>query len=328
MGLAKGLKSMGDAKVFKGILAMAALAPAMILFLPAIPGLFLITGLGALAPLLVGGFTALKQGFGILGKGLTEIAKGSLAMAIMGASLIPFAYAATMMSDVDWLNVLAGVGVATLVIAGLAALGLVAVAAIPLIGLASIALLMAGGALLGFGLMMGSAGPLIMSALIPLQAITEQDWSGLSTFAGAITLLGVGLLVGSAGFVLGVMALSYALPTLAAMTPMLIGLAQQDWSGLITFAQGLYAMAPAMMSFGLASMFFANPLTMLGLWSMTSSMSELQGVMANLTPNMTEGAKGTMSMAEGVAKLQDSISELDIDKLWALQEVLEEAAGS
>lgn len=259
---------------------------------------------------------------------IPNVMMGALAMLIMGAALIPFAYAAQIMGGVDWLNVLAGVGVATLVVLGLMALGLLAIPGLILIGMASAMLLMGGLALLGFGAMMGIAGPMIMSALPTLQAITETDWSGLAMFGVALTALGIGLLVGGIGFIAGVALIALGLPSLMLMTPLFISLAQQDWSGLITMANGLMAMAPAMIAFGLASMFFANPMTMLGLWYMSSTLSDLQEIMTSLAPNMVLGAKGTSAMADGIAKLNDSVSDLDIDKLWELQEVLEEAADN
>jgi hypothetical protein len=258
----------------------------------------------------------------------TDIMMGALAMGVMGLALIPFAYAAQMMGGVDWLNVLAGVGVAALVILGLMGLGLMAIPGLILIGMASAMLLMGGLALLGFGAMMGIAGPMIMSALPTLQAITETDWSGLAMFGVALTALGIGLLVGGIGFIAGVALIALGLPSLMLMTPLFVSLAQQDWSGLITMANGLMAMAPAMIAFGLASLFFANPMTMLGLWYMSSTLSDLQEIMTSLAPNMVLGAKGTMAMADGIAKLNDSVSDLDIDKLWELQEVLEEAADN
>jgi hypothetical protein len=258
----------------------------------------------------------------------TDIMMGALAMGVMGLALIPFAYAAQMMGGVDWLNVLAGVGVAALVILGLMGLGLMAIPGLILISMASAMLLMGGLALLGFGAMMGIAGPMIMSALPTLQAITETDWSGLAMFGVALTALGIGLLVGGIGFIAGVALIALGLPSLMLMTPLFVSLAQQDWSGLITMANGLMAMAPAMIAFGLASLFFANPMTMLGLWYMSSTLSDLQEIMTSLAPNMVLGAKGTMAMADGIAKLNDSVSDLDIDKLWELQEVLEEAADN
>lgn len=257
-----------------------------------------------------------------------DIMMGALAMGVMGLALVPFAYAAQIMSGVDWLNVLAGVGVAALVVLGLMALGLLAVPGLILIAMASAMLLMGGLALLGFGLMMGVAGPMIMSALPTLQAITETDWSGLAMFGVALTALGVGLLVAGVGFVAGVALIATGMPAFSLMVPLFVSLAQQDWSGLITLATGMFAMAPAMIAFGLAAMFFANPLTLIGLYFMSSTLSELQGIMTTLAPNMVLGAQGTHAMADGIAKLNDSVSELDIDKLWELQEVLEEAADN
>ena len=75
----------------------------------------------------VGGvIKSIGKGFKYLGNNLKSIAKGALAMALMGASLIPFALAAVKFNDVEWES-LAKAGVA---LVGLAAVGFFIIAGV------------------------------------------------------------------------------------------------------------------------------------------------------------------------------------------------------
>jgi methyl-accepting chemotaxis protein len=323
-GLAQGLKSMGDAKVFKGILAMALLGPALIVFLPAIPGLIAITLLGAAAPLLIAGFQALAQGFGMLGKQFSQIMKGSLAMAVMGIALIPFAFAAQMMSEVDWLNVLAGVGIMALVVLGLIGLGMLLTVALPFLLIGAGGLIIAAGSMLIAGLMLGLAGDQLTKLIEPLQAISNMDWSGLFVFSGAIAMFGIALLASSIGLVVGAAALYLAVPMLSAIVQPFLAIAQQDWSGLATFATSLFALGPAMLAFALSGLMMFNPAMLLGMTMMLGSITVLTSLMSTLGPNLQMGADGIERMAEGVVKLEEAVSKLNMEKLEQLKNIMAE----
>jgi hypothetical protein len=323
-GLAEGLKSMGDTKVFKGIAAMALLGPALIPFLLGIPSLIAITMLGAVSPLMVAGFKGLAQGFGMLGKQLPQILKGSLAMAVMGASLIPFAYAATLMSEVDWLNVLAGVGVMALVVLGLIGLGAMLTFALPFLLLGAAGLIIAGGSLLIAALMLGTAGDQLTKIIEPLQTISNMDWTGLFVFSGAIASFGIALLFSSVGLVLGSAALFVAAPMLSAIVTPLLAIAQQDWSGLATFATSLFALGPAMLAFALSGLMMFNPLMLLGIVTMLGSITALSNIMSTLGPNLQMGADGIERMAEGVIKLEEAVSKMNMEKLEQLKNIMAE----
>jgi hypothetical protein len=193
--LAEGLKAMGDPKVFAGIGAVALAGPAMILFAPAIPVLAAFSIVGLLDKLIVRGFDALARGYGVLGNNLSNIAKGALGMAIVGASLIPFAYAASMISDTDWMGVLKGVGVISLI-----ALGLIGIGALlggPQVGLllfGASMLVTVGASLLAAAYLFSQAGPMLTALSQPLNEMANMDYSGLFSFASALYTLSPAML--------------------------------------------------------------------------------------------------------------------------------------
>ena len=119
--LAEGIKSFSPiGEILKGLIGIAATGPAFLLFIPAIPGLLLMAGVGALAPLITAGFGALSTGIKLMD--ISVIGKGLLGIAALGLSIIPFAFAMSLFSDVNWTGVMAGA--AALVVFSAAAFGL------------------------------------------------------------------------------------------------------------------------------------------------------------------------------------------------------------
>ena len=114
----KSFKPLGD--ILKGLLGIAAAGPAFLVFITAIPGILLMAAVGAMAPLITLGFTALSTGIKMMD--ISAIGKGLLGIAALGLSIIPFAFAMTLFSDVNWTGVIAGA--AALVIFAAAAFGL------------------------------------------------------------------------------------------------------------------------------------------------------------------------------------------------------------
>ena len=125
--LSIGIKMMDIGVIGKGLFGIAASGPAFVLFIPTIPGLLLMSAVGAIGPLIVGGFTALSTGIKMMDIGV--IGKGLLGISALGLSIIPFAFAMTLFSDVNWTGVIAGA--AALVIFAAAAFGLGALLAGP-----------------------------------------------------------------------------------------------------------------------------------------------------------------------------------------------------
>jgi len=264
----------------------------------------------------------------IMGKmSMKDVLLGAAAMAIMGVALIPFAYAALMMSEVDWVNVLAGVGVAMLVILALTALGWAMVFGMPLLLYGAAALAIAGVALLVGAVLMGMAGDYLLKAIGPLEMIKEADWSGLYPFAAALSSFGFGTIAAGIGLLIGSAMLAAAAPMLAMAAPMLISLAETDWKGLVTLASGLNTLGPALIGFAFAGLMFFNPFVLFGIALMLEALWELRSVMVSLGPNLAMGADGIERMAAGVLQLESAVKGMNVSKLEKLAEIMAEGGA-
>lgn len=264
----------------------------------------------------------------ILGKmSMKDVLMGAAAMTIMGVALVPFAFAAQMMSDVDWVNVLAGVAVAMLVIFGLTALGMAMVFGMPLLLYGAAALAIAGVALLFGAVLMGTAGDYLLKAIGPLEMIKDADWSGLYPFAEAISHFGFGTIAAGIGLLIGAAMLAAAAPMLALAAPMLIDLAETNWKGLVTLASGLNSLGPALIGFALAGLAFFNPFVLFGVALMLEALHELKGTMVSLGPNLAMGADGIERMAKGVVQLESAVKGMNVSKLEKLAEIMAEGGA-
>ena len=179
--LALGLSAMSEGGVLSGIGALALSVIPLLLFTPvaliALPAMAVV---GLLGELIKKGFSAVSEGMGMLGNNLANVAKGALALALVGASLIPFAIAAQIMTGVDWLSVLAGVGVIALVVLGLIGIGamlssplglFLAVGVVALIGI-------------GAGLLIASVG--LLAAGAAFDKLAQVNWGALSEMGSAL----------------------------------------------------------------------------------------------------------------------------------------------
>ena len=331
--MAEGLKKFKDVKygdILKLGFALITIGAAVALFMAGISavgtpdGSQLIAAAGAMA-IMAGGLWLTTK---ILGKmNMGDVIKGALAMGIMGLALVPFAYAAQMMSDVDWLNVLAGVGVAALVVAGLAALGVAMAFAWPFLLLGAGGLAIAGAALLVGAYMMSQAGNYLVQALAPLEQIKDADWSGLAPFAEAIGAFGIDTAIAGVGLLIGAAMLAQAAPMLAQAAPLLISMATTEWSGLIGLAGALNALGPALLGFAAAGLLMFNPLSILGITVMLSAISALKDDMSSLAPNLQMGADGLERMSAGVAQLEAAVAAMNMEKLQQLSEVMAEGGA-
>jgi hypothetical protein len=153
--------------------------------------------------------------------GLGNIIKFSLAMTLVGLAMIPFAFAAQMMTDIDWMSVLAGIGILTLVVFGLMGLGMLMAGPQIIFLLIGIGILIAVGA----ALLIAAAGLLL--AANAFQALGAVDWNAFSgmgdalasvvpgmlgfslaamLFANPLTILGLMFMAGALGGLVAVMA--------------------------------------------------------------------------------------------------------------------------
>ena len=153
------------------------------------------------------------KGFKYLGDNLRAIAKGALAMGLMGASLIPFALAAVKFNDVEWES-LAKAGVA---LVGLAGIGF-------LLGKASGSMIVGAAAIaiLGGALWLAGKG---------FQQFAELDWKTIGM--GLVAIAGLGAIA-------AVMGLAAPLIITGAFAIGALGVA------LIPFAYAAQMAAPAM----------------------------------------------------------------------------------
>jgi len=171
----------------------------------------------------VGGvIKSIGKGFKYLGNNLKAIAKGALAMALMGASLIPFALAAIKFNEVEW---------ESLGKAGAALLGLAAVAFI--LGKAS-------GSMITGSIAIAILGGALYAAGLGFKQFQDLDWETIGMGFVAIAGLGaIGAVVGLAAPLIGAGALAIGAMGVA----------------LIPFAYAAQLAAPAMTeiaeSFGL-----------------------------------------------------------------------------
>lgn len=374
--LAEGLGSMGTTPgVLKGILAVALAGPAFLLFVPALPGLLIMAGIGAmdklivkgftaiaeglgafgntagifkgigalalasiplaifgplslmllplaligaLAPLIEGGFKAIANGIGYMGQSMGNIIKGSLAILVVGAAMIPFAYAASMMSDIDWMNVLAGVGIMALVLVGLIAVGMMAMTVGWLI-LAGAGLLAAA----GLAMMVAAAG---LSSMGEAFSVLENvDASSLGDLSMAMLMLGPGLLA----FSFAMLALSFvSFDSLKQLGTTLEQLGAVNVGNLSALGSVLGSIAPGLSDFAWSAMAFANPIALFGIWAMTSALSGLVGVMTPLASALTLGSNSLNSFASGLDKLSTAANALSDDKLERLQKISEAMASA
>lgn len=264
----------------------------------------------------------------ILGKmSMKDVVLGAVAMAIMGVALIPFAYAAQMMSDVDWLNVLAGVGVAILVVALLTLLGVGMMWVLPFLLLGAAGLMIAGIALLVAAVTLSMAGDYLKNAMGPLEEIKDADWSGLAPFAAAISEFGAGTILAGVGLLIGAVMLAAAAPFLAIAVPYLVAMTDPNWKGLYVLAGGLKALAPALFGFALAGLSFFNPFVLFGIALMLEALNELRWLMVSLGPNLAMGADGIERMAKGVLQLESAVKGMNLSRLEKLAEIMAEGGA-
>lgn len=239
-----------------------------------------------------------------------NVAKGALAMVILGAAMIPFAFAAQMLGGIDWLNVLAGVGMLALIALGVAGLGFLLVPV--LLGTAALAILSVG--LLAFaGTMMLFSMASNMMQGMDLSWISNLGWTLLEAAPGlllggiALGLAVPGLLFGS----LGLMAIATAATIAAAV----------DWSVIANMGSSLVSASGGLIAFSFAALMFANPFAFLGMMLMVGSISALASVMIPLSSSLQLGADAMTKFATGLERLSAAADTLSDEKLAKLQKI-------
>jgi hypothetical protein len=206
-GLAEGIESMATGKVFLGSMAMGVAAIGLTAM---IPGALAAALLGVIGKPIELGLKFFAAGIGHMAK--PQVLLGALALTLVGASLIPFAFAMKMFGDVDWgavgLGALALVGF-TAAMFGLGALMLTGAGAI-IFGAGVIAIAALGAALIPFGLAALAAGAGvkmlgegIASSVDPILRLSQIDLTNTAAGIGAVGIALASFGVGSAAAGLG-----------------------------------------------------------------------------------------------------------------------------
>jgi len=206
-GLAAGLKKMGTASVLLGAINLSLAAIGLVAI---IPGAIAAAAMSLIGKPIELGLKFLSQGIGHMGK--PQVLLGAIGLALVGASLIPFAFAMQMFSDVDW----GAVGIGTLALIGFtaAAFGLGAIlmsgvgAAIfgaGVIGIAAlgVALIPFGIAALAAGAGVKMLGEGISASVDPILRLSTIDLTSTALGIGAVGIALAAFGAGSAGAGLG-----------------------------------------------------------------------------------------------------------------------------
>jgi hypothetical protein len=168
------------------------------------------------------------------------VLKLSIAAAIMGAAMIPMAFAMQMLAGVEWTDVLIAIGIMT---GALLALGLLGYLMTPLLpGLAIMVL-----AFMGVAIGLAALGGALLLSAMAFEKLGAIDWGVFSTMGDALLssvpgLLGfsmAALLFANPLSILGIMFMSMALAGLAAVMVPLATSLEIGASSLDRFASGL-----------------------------------------------------------------------------------------
>lgn len=315
-GLAEGLKAMGDKKVFMGIGAVALAGPALLLLLPGIPTLLLLAAVGAMGKLIELGFRTLANGFGILGKNMKNVVTGALAMLLIGASLVPFAFALSMMTEVSWEGILAGL-VFLLAAAGIVILlGLLMTS-----GVGAVAILAGAAAMLII-----SAAFLVfayaLQALVPAaEGLSGVGFGWMLELGMAMALAGPMLLLG--GIMLGAAA-PFILVGALALWP-IVALAEKvnevDWGNFAKMGDALMAVVPGLLAFSAAGLAGGIMGAIGGLFGggPLDTLQQLASIAVEAADPLMMMSEAIDGLADGIEKLTAAAASMDVEKLEMLR---------
>lgn len=319
--VAGGLSAFGNTPgVFTGILAILAATIPLMLFTLALPGMLVMALVGLMAGPIIAGFEAIALGLSFLGGDLVGVLKGSLAMLIIGAAMIPFVYALSIMGGIDWMSVLIGVGMLALIMVGLIVLGALLMSPAGLFLVVGIAALIG----VGLGLMVFGASMMVFATMS--QMMQGMDFSWMAN-------LGASLLSAAPGLFFGGLALLYASPGLVfgSVGLMAISLAAQvaanvDWAVIAGMGDALAQAAGGLFLFSLSAMMFANPFVLVGMMIMVVAIAALAAVMVPLALSLQLGASSLTNFAIGLERLSAAADTLSDEKLTKLQKISETMA--
>jgi len=293
-GLASGLKAMGTGRITGGA---ANLLLASVGLITIIPGALAAVVIGIIGKPIETGLKYLAKGIAYMGD--TNVFKGALGIAAVGLSIIPFAFAMQMFSDVDW----GAVGIGSLALIGFtaAAFGLGAILSSG-VGAAIFGAGVVGIAYLGLALIPFAAAALIAGAGVKMLG------EGIATSVDPILRLSEIDLTKAA---LGIGAIGIALAAFGA------GSAS---AGLGSFVGGLLGGDPIAKMEKLASIGDKLKITAAAISSIAQATSQFTA--------MDAFSESVTKLATSLGKLNDQISETNILKFAALTAMTSTAAAT
>jgi len=320
-GMAKELKlasEEGQGIKLGGVLKMA--GAIAILSLPLIGMTLLFSKLGGdFKQLIEFGFAMVELGAALWltskatsGIDMGGVLKGSLAMVLIGASLIPFAYAMTLLEGVSW---------ETLAKAGVGILGLSAIVlGLGLIMTSGVGALMLGAgmlALAGLGITMLIVGKSFETAAPGFIAMSSVDWGKIMGAGPALlSLMGAGALgiVGSIGLIL-------LTTTLAGLSLVMTSLAPQ--LSVAAVSMGLMAEGINKLKAAVSGLDTSKLESLAGISDRLSTASAISGL-ANMLNSVTGGGGGAGK--EQTMKLEPITINLKMNGRMLQQEIVESTA--
>jgi hypothetical protein len=251
-----------------------------------------------------------------------NVFKGALAMIILGAAMIPFAYAAQMLGGIDWLTVLAGIGILALVMLGLIGLGALLMSPAGLFLIVGIAALIG----VGLGLMVFGASMMVFAAAS--QMMQGMDFSWMSNLGDALWNAAPGLLLGGIALGLATPFLLFGSLGLMAISQAALVASQVDWALISGMGSALSSAAGGLFLFSLSAMMFTNPFVVVGMMIMVVAIAALAAVMVPLALSLQLGASSLTNFAIGLERLSAAADSLSDEKLAKLQKISEAMAKS
>ena len=275
----------------------------------------------------VGGvIKSIGKGFKYLGNNLKAIAKGAIAMGLMGASLIPFALAAVKFNDVEWES-LAKAGVA---LVGLAAVGF-------LIGKAS------GSMILG-AIGVGILGGALFVAGKGFEIFQNLDWetigkgfvaiAGLAAIGAVVGLAAPLILAGSVAVgAMGIALIPFAYaaqlaaPALTEIVDAFKLFEDVDTTTMLALPAALAAVGAALVAMSAGN--FVSGI-MDGIGKLFGNESPIDKIvrLADAAPNILDLGVAMRGFGDDVDKMMSGLDRMDVDKIDTFSEGIEKFVDS
>lgn len=275
----------------------------------------------------------------IIGKFSSQIMQGALAIALLGAALIPAAFAFSLLKGIDTKAIIAmSIAIPLLALAA-AGLGFL----LPFIAAGALAIAALGAGLLAFSLgavVAAKITPDISNLLMTIKQLVDPKLltgiaiagPSLIVLGSALGIFGVGLVTLSAGLV----AFSLGATIAAKLAPDLEPLFNQiEKLGNPSLAKGLVETGGALVSLAGGLTLFGISLAAAGIGSLIGSITGGGSIvgqlerLANIASPLSSAANSIAQLAVGLKQVAEALEEINVEKLEALEDfVTTEAIAS